>query len=207
MAPRKVHDLAPDSPVARANRAAQGVTLSETAEATQLPLIAIVGNPNVGKSVVFHLLTGRYVVVSNYPGTTVEISKGKCTIGATPCRVFDTPGMYSLVPVSEEERIARRILLKESPAAVIHVVDGKNLPRMLPMTLQLIEAGLPVILLLNLMDEVRKVGLSIDVASLQQKLKIPVVAMTATRGTGLDVLLAVLEPLVAVAANPNGEVA
>ncbi|MGB8648186.1 MAG: ferrous iron transport protein B [Anaerolineae bacterium] len=150
-----------------------------------LPLVAIVGTPNVGKSVLFNKLTGAYVTVSNYPGTTVEVSRGKGKANGTEVGVVDTPGMYRLLPITEEERVARRILLHERPAVVIHVVDAKNLPRMLPMTLQLREAGLPVILDVNLMDEAEWLGVQVDTAALERKLGIPVVptALAVGRGT------------------------
>ena len=137
--------------------------------------IILVGNPNVGKSVVFNTLTGSYTTVSNYPGTSVEVSRGQCQIANESFLVLDTPGMYSLLPITEEERVARRILLEESPYVVVHVVDARNLERMLPMTLQLIEAGLPVMLLVNIMDEAERVGMQIDITLLQEKLQIPVI--------------------------------
>src|SRR3989338_5151431 len=105
--------------------------------------IAIVGSPNVGKSLLFNRLTGVYVTVSNYPGTTVEVTRGKCRIGEDEFEVIDTPGMYSLLPITEEERVARKILFDEKPDVVIHVMDAKNLERMLVFALQLIEAKLP----------------------------------------------------------------
>jgi ferrous iron transport protein B len=144
--------------------------------------IILVGNPNVGKSVVFNTMTGSYTTVSNYPGTSVEVSRGHCQIGDENFQVLDTPGMYSLLPITEEERVARRILLEESPHVVLHVVDARNLERMLPMTLQLIEAGLPVMLLVNIMDEAERVGMQIDTSLLQEKLQIPVVAGAMGRG-------------------------
>ena len=137
--------------------------------------IILVGNPNVGKSVVFNTMTGSYTTVSNYPGTSVEVSRGQCEIAGEHYQVLDTPGMYSLLPITEEERVARRILLEESPHVVLHVIDARNLERMLPMTLQLIEAGLPVVLLINIMDEAERVGMHVDIALLQEKLQIPVV--------------------------------
>src|SRR5512139_2348662 len=88
--------------------------------------VALVGNPNVGKSVLFNALTGAYVTVSNYPGTTVEVSRGKGRLAGKQVGVVDTPGMYRLIPVTEEERVARDILLEESPSLVLHVVDAKN---------------------------------------------------------------------------------
>ncbi len=137
--------------------------------------IILVGNPNVGKSVVFNTMTGSYTTVSNYPGTSVEVSRGQCQIGGENYQVLDTPGMYSMLPITEEESVARRILLEESPHVVLHVIDARNLERMLPMTLQLIEAGLPVVLLINIMDEAERIGMQVDIPLLQEKLQIPVV--------------------------------
>ncbi len=150
--------------------------------------IAIVGNPNVGKSVLFGALTGQYVAVSNYPGTTIEVTRGEGRIRGVMCEVVDTPGMYSLNPITEEERVARRILLSERPDVVIHVVDAKNLERMLSLTLQLAEAGLPLILVLNIMDEAVKAGVSIHSKRLEKELDIPVVETVSTRGKGIDLL-------------------
>jgi ferrous iron transport protein B len=149
-----------------------------------LPLIAIVGTPNVGKSVLFNILTGAYVTVSNYPGTTVEVSRGKGRLDAKQVGVVDTPGMYRLMPLTDEERVARDILLQEKPDLVIHVTDAKNLERMLPMTLQLIEAGLPVILVANLMDEARRLGVQVDTQRLAVKLGIPVIGTALALGQG-----------------------
>lgn len=164
------------------------------ADTQGLPLVAIVGSPNVGKSVLFNALTGAYVTVSNYPGTTVEVSRGKGRVGGVPVGVVDTPGMYRLLPITEEERVARQILLRERPAAVLHVVDAKNLERMLPMTLQLIEANLPVVLVLNLMDEAERLGIEINAAALQQALGIPVVKTAVALGRGVDDLRGALRP-------------
>lgn len=153
-------------------------------DTTGLALVAIVGCPNVGKSVLFNALTGTYVTVSNYPGTTVEVSRGKGWLGEAQIGVVDTPGMYRLLPLTEEERVAREILLRERPDAVVHVADTKSLERMLPMTLQLIEAGLPVILNLNLMDEAERLGVQVDVPALEQALGVPVVGTALALGQG-----------------------
>lgn len=147
--------------------------------------IILVGNPNVGKSVVFNTLTGTYTTVSNYPGTSVEVSRGHCEISGQRYTILDTPGMYSLLPITEEERVARQILLEERPHLVIHVVDARNLERMLPMTLQLIEAGLPLVLLVNIMDEAERLGMQINTGLLQEKLQIPVVGAAIARKRGL----------------------
>ena len=150
--------------------------------------VSIVGSPNVGKSVVFNSLTGAYVTVSNYPGTTVNVSRGKAKIEGEEFEVVDTPGMYSLLPITDEERVARSMLFEEKPEAVLQVVDAKNLERMLPLTLQLIEAGLPIMLDLNMMDETEAAGIEVDVKRLEEKLGIPVVATVATTGHGMEAL-------------------
>lgn len=150
--------------------------------------IAIVGSPNVGKSVLFNNLTGSYATVSNYPGTTVEVSRGKGKIGDEEFEVIDTPGMYSLLPITEEERVARSILLDEQPAVILHMIDARNLERMLTLTLQLLEAGLPAILVLNIMDEAQKAGIKIDSRNLEKELSIPVVEAVSTTGKGMDIL-------------------
>jgi ferrous iron transport protein B len=150
--------------------------------------IAIVGSPNVGKSVLFNALTKRYVTVSNYPGTTVELSRGNTKIAQREYEIIDTPGMYSFSPITEEERVARRILFEERPDVVIHVVDAKNLERMLSLTLQLIEASLPTILVLNIMDEAKKEGMVIDSKSLEKELGIAVVETVSILGKGIEEL-------------------
>jgi len=114
-----------------------------SAISTALPKIALVGNPNVGKSIVFRMLTGRYAVVSNYPGTTVELTIGNSAIHGTQYEVIDTPGANSLMPSSEDERVARDILLDSKGLTVLQVADAKNLDRALMLTCQLGELGLP----------------------------------------------------------------
>lgn len=169
-------------------------TLPGAADET-LPKLLLVGCPNVGKSALFNRLTGAYVAVSNYPGTTVEVSRGKGRWGEREFEVIDTPGMYSLRPLTEEERVARSMLLSGPAEAVLHVVDAKNLPRMLPMTLQLIEARLPLVLVLNMADEMARSGVSIDVPALSESLGVPVVVTSSVTGDGLDALReAILEP-------------
>ena len=150
--------------------------------------IAIVGSPNVGKSALFGKLTRRYVTVSNYPGTTVEVTRGRAIIEGEQFEVIDTPGMYSLLPITEEEKVARRILIRERPDRVIHVIEAKNIERMLPLTIQLIEAGLPTILVLNMMDEARAAGMEIDARRLEKIIGVPVVRTVCTRGEGIDAL-------------------
>ncbi len=170
---------------------------------TGLPVVAIVGNPNVGKSVTFNRLTGVYADVSNYPGTTVEVTRGKGRCQGREYEFVDTPGMYALLPITEEERVARAILLRERPVAVVHVVDAKNLERMLPFTLQLIEAGLPVVLNLNLMDEAERLGMKIDCQRLAQQLGVPVVPTVATSGRGIAELRKTIDERAAIGSSRN----
>jgi len=161
---------------------------SATSEDVGLKKVVMIGNPNVGKSALFNRLTGTYVVVSNYPGTTVAVSRGKCKIGDEEFTVEDTPGMYSLLPITGEERVTRDILLSREADIVLHIIDAKNLKRMLPLTLQLMEAELPVVLVLNMIDEANRIGIQIDSSRLEQELGIPVVATSALSGKGIDEL-------------------
>jgi ferrous iron transport protein B len=154
--------------------------------------IALVGNPNVGKSVIFGALTGRYATVSNYPGTTVEVTRGRARIAGAGVEVVDTPGLYSLLPLTDDERVARGIVFGDAPRLIAHVADAKNLERSLPLTLQLVELGLPVALLLNLMDEAERHGVTLDVDGLARDLGLPVAAAVATRRGGLDDALTAL---------------
>jgi ferrous iron transport protein B len=153
-----------------------------------LEKIALVGSPNVGKSVLFNVLTGAYVTVSNYPGTTVEVSRGKGKIGDAEYEVIDTPGMYSLTCITDEEKVTRDLLLKEKPKAVVHVIDAKNIQRMLPLTIQFIEADIPVMLVLNIMDEAERMGLKIDTKKLEKELGIPVISTIAAFNKGINEL-------------------
>jgi ferrous iron transport protein B len=161
--------------------AVSGAASTECREARVL----LVGAPNVGKSALFNRLTGAYSAVSNYPGTTVEVARGRVRHGGAGATVIDTPGMYSLVPITEEERVARSLLDEGGYDLVVHVADAKSLPRMLPLTLQLIEAGVPVALALNMMDEARDAGFSFDLPLLQKKLGIPVLATVSHTSEGV----------------------
>ena len=152
--------------------------------------IALVGAPNVGKSLLFNLLTDTYVTVSNYPGTTVEVAKGYTTIGGKPVMFLDTPGMYSLLSITEDEKVSRNLITAEKLDLIIHVVDAKHLGRMLNLTLQLIEAKLPVLLVVNMIDEARKIGIWVNENQLESQLNIPVVTMAAARKVGLKKLIA-----------------
>jgi ferrous iron transport protein B len=154
--------------------------------------VALVGNPNVGKSVIFGLLTGRYVTVSNYPGTTVEVSQSNIEIEGQRLLIVDTPGVNSLLPMSEDERVTRDILMADRPQAVLQVGDAKNLKRTLAITSQLAEMGLPVVLDLNMMDEAMDRGISIDIEALKEIIGIDVTGTVAPERKGLKELRAAL---------------
>ncbi|MDI6819608.1 MAG: ferrous iron transporter B [Candidatus Hodarchaeaceae archaeon] len=149
--------------------------------------ILLMGNPNVGKSVVFSRLTGTSVVVSNYPGTTVEFTKGTMKIGEKKADVIDVPGTYTLEPTTRAEEVAVE-MLKEGDV-VIDIVDATNLERNLYLTLQLLEKKVPVIVALNLSDEAKHKGITIDVKKLEKLLDVPVVPTVAITGEGLKKLV------------------
>jgi ferrous iron transport protein B len=153
--------------------------------------LLLVGNPNVGKSALFNALTGGRAAVSNYPGTTVEVARGRVA-GRPACEVVDTPGVRSLLPASEDEAVARRALLEAagSGTVVIQVADMKNLRRGLLVTLQLGQIEMPTVLGLNMADEAAAAGVIVDVEGLSQALGIPVITTVATAGQGIDRLLA-----------------
>jgi ferrous iron transport protein B len=153
-----------------------------------LPKVVLIGSPNVGKSSLFNALSGSYTLVSNYPGTSVEISRGKSKIGKKEYEIIDTPGMYSLLPVSEEERVSQLLLFEEEPSVYLHVVDARNLRRMLSLALQLLEARLPIILVLNMMDEAEERGIEIDISELSRSLGIPVIGTVSSEGKGIEEL-------------------
>lgn len=160
----------------------------QAAAAPQTNSIALVGHPNVGKSVIFQLLTGKRVIVSNYPGTTVEVARGKASALQNAVLV-DTPGVVTFPPRSEDELVTARVLINESLKAVIQVGDAKNLRRTLSLTIQLAEMGLPMALSLNMMDEADSRGVRLDHRCLEEALGIPVVPTAAIRGRGIQELV------------------
>ena len=147
--------------------------------------VALVGTPNVGKSVIFGLLTGTYATVSNYPGTTVEVSRGNAVVHGRRLECIDTPGINSIVPMSEDEQVTRNILLAERPLTVLQVADSKNLARAILITLQMAELELPVILDLNMVDEARDRGIRLDTRALGRALGVEVVRTVAPERKGL----------------------
>jgi len=168
--------------------------------------IALVGNPNVGKSVIFGRLTGRYVTVSNYPGTTVAITRGRAQVGAEVCDIIDTPGVNALEgPLSEDEKVTRDLLQSTGAELVVQVADARNLRRALMLTSQLADFELPMILVLNMIDEARARGVDVDSEGLAEQLGIPVIEAVAPEGRGLDELRdALATPSRARAARDEG---
>jgi ferrous iron transport protein B len=149
--------------------------------------VVLVGNPNVGKSVVFNALTGTYVDVSNFPGTTVEVTKGRH--GDTD--VIDTPGVYGVSSFNEEETVARDVIL--TAGRIVDVVDAVHLERDLFLTLQLADMGIPMVVALNMADEARREGVGIDTALLERELGVPVIETVAVHGTGIAELVGALD--------------
>ena len=154
--------------------------------------IALVGHPNVGKSALFHQLTGQRVIVSNYPGTTVEVTRGSArAFPGVP--LVDTPGVITLPACSEDEKVTERVLLREPLQAILQVGDAKNLRRTLLLTCQLAEMGVPLVLALNMTDEANLRGIQLDLASLAASLDIQVVPTAAIHRQGVDELTLALQ--------------
>ncbi len=150
---------------------------------------ALAGNPNCGKTTLFNSLTGSTAHVGNWPGVTVERKEGAYKKCAEPIALIDLPGIYSLSPYTPEEVVARNYLLEESPDCIINIVDATNLERNLYLTTQIMEISVPMIVALNMTDEVRKNGDIIDIGGLESKLGVPVVEISALKGTGLKELM------------------
>lgn len=151
-------------------------------------IFALAGNQNCGKTTLFNALTGSNQHVGNFPGVTVDRKSGEIK-GAKDCSVVDLPGIYSLRPYTQEEIVTRDYILNEKPDGIINIVDATNIERNLYLTLQLLELRVPMVLALNMMDEVRANGGTIDVKILSAALGIPVVPVTASKGEGVTELI------------------
>lgn len=149
---------------------------------------ALCGNPNCGKTTLFNALTGSTAHVGNWPGVTVDKREGTYKKGKEPLGIMDLPGIYSLSPYTPEEKIARDYILGGGADCIINIVDATNLERNLYLTLQLLETDVPVVVALNMMDEVEKAGDKVDVAALEKELGVPVVAVSAAKGRGIKEL-------------------
>ena len=151
-----------------------------------LPTLALAGNPNSGKTTSFNALTGARQHVGNYPGITVEQKEGIAHCDGESIRIIDLPGAYSLTAYTQEERVARRVIGREKPLAVMALLNAGALERNLYLAVQLMEMGVPVSIGLNMMDEARAMGMSIDVPVLSARLGVPVVETVARTGEGLQ---------------------
>jgi ferrous iron transport protein B len=149
--------------------------------------ILLAGNPNVGKSALFSRLTGTRIIASNYPGTTVEFTRGYLNLGTEQAEIIDVPGTYSLEPTSKAEEVAVEML--DDGDLIINVIDATNLERNIHLTLQLLERQKPVIIALNMWDDTRHRGINIDVAKLEELLGVPVVPTVSVTGQGIKALV------------------
>jgi ferrous iron transport protein B len=150
---------------------------------------ALAGNPNSGKTTLFNTLTGATAHVGNWPGVTVDKREGVYKKCAEPIAVVDLPGIYSLSPYTSEEVVARNFIIEEKPDCVINIIDATNLERNLYLTTQLIEIDVPVVVALNMMDEVQKCGAKIDAAALEEKIGVPVMEISALKEKGITALM------------------
>ena len=173
-----------------------------------MPLMAVAGSPNAGKSALFNALTGARQKVGNYPGVTVERKSGRLVLGdGRPVELVDLPGAYSLDPASPDEAVTRDVLLgrqagERTPDALLIVVDASNLDNHLRFALQLIELGLPTVVALNMVDLARRDGLELDAARLEQALGVPVIETVAVRRRGLAELGSALEDMLSAPRCP-----
>jgi len=151
--------------------------------------VALVGHPNVGKSVIFNNLTGLNAIVSNYPGTTVEVYRGSMKWKGFTIELVDTPGTYSMTPATQAERVTRKLILEERPDVIVHVIDATSIRRHLYMTLELLEVGIPLVLAVNQIDRAKALGINVSREELEHLLGIPVVTCTAVERRGMEALL------------------
>ncbi|HEX8402392.1 MAG TPA: ferrous iron transporter B [Allosphingosinicella sp.] len=177
---------------------------------TAIPLIAVVGNPNAGKSALFNMLTGARQKVGNYPGVTVERKSGRLSLSdGRPAELVDLPGAYSLDPSSPDEAVTRDVVIgrqqgERLPDALLVVLDATNLDNHLRFALQLIDLGMPTVVALNMVDLARRDGLAIDVKQLAAELGVPVIETVAVRRRGLDEIKDALGLAVTAEKRPRG---
>jgi len=160
-----------------------------------LKKILLMGNPNVGKSVVFSRLTGVNVIQSNYPGTTVGFTKGHLKIGKNEMDIIDVPGTYSLSPSCKAEEVARDMFFDEKPDLIINVLDVTNLERNLYLTLQILEKNIPTVILLNMWDAAKRKGIHVNLEKLQEIIGLKVIPAVAVTGEGIKDLVNIIDEI------------
>jgi len=175
--------------------------LDETFEPSGDPVVALAGNPNTGKSSIFNFLTGSTQHVGNWPGKTVAQATGTCTHGGVTMQIVDLPGTYSLNASSPEEAIARDFLISGQADAVVIIVDASNLERNLYLAVQVLEMGVPALVVLNMVDVAETRGITVDASALSERLGVPVIETVARRRQGLDELTHQLATLTTVGAS------
>ena len=148
-------------------------------------IFALAGNQNCGKTTLFNALTGSNQRVGNFPGVTVDQKVGDVR-GARDCRVVDLPGIYSIRPYTSEELVTRDFILNNKPDGIINIVDATNIERNLYLSLQLMELRVPMVIALNMMDELRSNGGSVDINAISEFLGVPVVPIVAAKGEGVS---------------------
>ena len=158
-------------------------------------LVALAGNQNCGKTTLFNQLTGSNQHVGNFPGVTVDHKEGKIR-GIRDTTVVDLPGIYSLSPYTPEEIVSRDFIIKQNPDAILNIIDATNLQRNLYLTLQLIELNKPMVIALNMMDEVRANGITIDIPKLSEEIGVPIVPISAAKNQGVEELVEELQRVV-----------
>ncbi|MBC8511372.1 MAG: 50S ribosome-binding GTPase [Dehalococcoidia bacterium] len=155
--------------------------------------LLLMGQSNVGKSVIFNRLSGSSVIESNYPGTTVDFTEGRMRLGDEWVEIVDVPGTFSLEPKDKAEEVAVRMLEDEKEATVMCVIDSSKVERGLYMTLEIMERGYAVIIALNMADVANNANIKINAEKLERILGVPVVSTVATRGEGLKELVSRIE--------------
>ena len=151
-------------------------------------ILALIGNPNSGKTTLFNQLTGSNQHVGNFPGVTVDKKSGTIR-DHDDIEVVDLPGIYSMSPYSNEEIVTRDFLIKEKPQAIINILDATNIERNLYLSLQLMELNIPMVIAMNMMDEMRNNGGTIHIRQIREELGVPVVPISASRNEGISELI------------------
>ncbi|MDD4277991.1 MAG: FeoB small GTPase domain-containing protein, partial [Candidatus Cloacimonetes bacterium] len=167
------------------------------------PVIAVAGNPNVGKTTLFNALTGSRQTVGNWPGVTVEHKSGSYVYDGTTYEVIDLPGIYSLSGGTPDELVARNYILNEKPDLIVNIVDASNLERNLYLTVQLMELGAPILMCLSMKDIAERNGLKIDLKHLSEHLGFPVQSYTLNKRFHADVLKHKIQDALAAPPIPN----